>query len=68
MTRIAHLSDPHFGTEEPRLVGPLVEAVAELRPDLVVLSGDLTQRARPAQFAAAARLVSVAPLPLVTRT
>lgn len=65
MSVIVHLSDPHFGTEEPRLVGLLVEAVAELRPDLVVLSGDLTQRARPAQFAAAARLVAALPAPCV---
>lgn len=65
MTRIVHLSDPHFGAEEPRLVAPLLEAVAALAPDLVVLSGDLTQRARLDQFRAAARLIGAMPAPVL---
>ncbi len=50
MSILLQISDPHFGTEQP----PVVEALATLarlqRPDLLVLSGDITQRARPAQF------------------
>lgn len=65
MTRIVHLSDPHFGAEEPRLVAPLLEQVAALAPDLVVVSGDLTQRARPAQYAAAARFIADCPAPVL---
>lgn len=53
MSILLQISDPHFGTEQP----PVVEALATLarlqRPDLLVLSGDITQRARPAQFQAA---------------
>ncbi len=65
MTRIVHLSDPHFGADDPRLLRPLLDAVAALAPDLVVLSGDLTQRARPAQFAAAARFITDCPAPVL---
>lgn len=65
MTRIAHLSDPHFGTEDPRLIPPLLDHLAQARPDLVVLSGDLTQRARPAQYAAAADLIRRLPTPVL---
>jgi 3',5'-cyclic AMP phosphodiesterase CpdA len=53
MTRLLHLSDTHFGTEQPEVVAALLSLAAELRPEVAVLSGDVTQRARPAQFAAA---------------
>ncbi len=53
MSVLLQISDPHFGTEQL----PVVEALALLsrvqRPDLVVLSGDITQRATQAQFRAA---------------
>lgn len=65
MTRIVHLSDPHFGADEPRLLQPLLEAVAALAPDLVVLSGDLTQRARLDQFRAAGQLIQRMPAPVL---
>ena len=55
MTLLLHLSDPHFGTEQPQVVAALVALVRARRPDLLVLSGDITQRARPPQFAAARR-------------
>lgn len=58
MTRILHLSDLHFGTVAPGLIAPLRASVARLRPDLVAISGDLTQRATAAQFAAAADLIA----------
>ena len=50
---ILHLSDPHFGAERPGVAAALVELARARRPRLVVLSGDLTQRARPAEFQAA---------------
>lgn len=53
MSVVLHLSDTHFGTERPRVVEALVALAAQQRPDVVVLSGDITQRARPAQFSAA---------------
>ncbi len=51
--RIAHLSDPHFGTEVPEVVRALNYALQALAPALIVVSGDITQRARSAQFNAA---------------
>ncbi|MDP3626076.1 MAG: metallophosphoesterase, partial [Hydrogenophaga sp.] len=53
MSVLLQVSDPHFGTERIPVVEALVVLAAQLRPDLVVLSGDITQRARTAQFAAA---------------
>lgn len=53
MSRLLQVSDPHFGTERPAVVEALVRFAARLQPELVVLSGDITQRARNAQFAAA---------------
>lgn len=53
MSLLLQISDTHFGTEQ----APVVEALATLvrlqLPDLLVLSGDITQRATPAQFRAA---------------
>ena len=50
MTRLIHLSDLHFGAHEPELVEAVEARVREDRPDLVVISGDFTQRARTEQF------------------
>jgi 3',5'-cyclic AMP phosphodiesterase CpdA len=58
MRTLLHLSDLHFGRIDPRLVDPLRQAVVELKPDLVAISGDLTQRARRSQFAAARAFVA----------
>ena len=53
MSVLLHISDTHFGTEQPHVVEALVEMAAQQRLDVVVLSGDITQRARRAQFRAA---------------
>lgn len=50
MPRIAHLSDLHFGAHDQRLVEAVAADVDRLKPDLVVISGDFTQRARTEQF------------------
>jgi 3',5'-cyclic AMP phosphodiesterase CpdA len=57
VTVILHVSDPHFGTEQERVVQALLACARELKPDLVVVSGDITQRARTPQFARAACFV-----------
>ncbi|WHO40242.1 metallophosphoesterase [Sphingobium sp. AP49] len=54
MARIAHLSDIHFGAHDRRIVDAATAWLEERRPDLIVISGDLTQRARVEQFKAAA--------------
>jgi 3',5'-cyclic AMP phosphodiesterase CpdA len=64
--RIAHISDPHFGTERPQVVDALRRCLGRLAPELVILSGDITQRARRRQFSAAAAFTaSLAPLPVM---
>jgi 3',5'-cyclic AMP phosphodiesterase CpdA len=50
MARIVHLSDLHFGAHDERLVEAVGQQVDQLKPDLVVISGDFTQRARTEQF------------------
>ncbi len=57
MSVLLQISDTHFGTEQPHVVEALVALAARQRPDVVVLSGDITQRARPAQFRAAKAFV-----------
>lgn len=53
MSRIAHLSDIHFGANDPKIVAAAEAWLLKRRPDLVIISGDLTQRARESQFRAA---------------
>jgi 3',5'-cyclic AMP phosphodiesterase CpdA len=50
MARIAHLSDVHFGAHDPAVVAGAEAWLAEAMPDLVVISGDFTQRARVRQY------------------
>ncbi|HQV09183.1 MAG TPA: metallophosphoesterase [Thauera sp.] len=58
MSILLHIADTHFGTERPAVVEALIALAAQQRPDLVVLAGDITQRARPAQFRAAKAFVA----------
>lgn len=57
MSTLIQISDPHFGTEQPPVVAALIAFVRRVQPMVAVLSGDITQRARRAQFAAAKRFV-----------
>lgn len=52
-TRLACLSDLHFGQERKDLVEPLFRAIQSAGADMVVVAGDLVQRARRDQFEAA---------------
>ncbi|MEX2111825.1 MAG: metallophosphoesterase family protein [Pirellulales bacterium] len=54
MLTLLHISDLHFGPHFIPVVGEaLVRSATDLNPDLIVASGDFTQRAKPGQFAAA---------------
>lgn len=53
MSVLLQISDPHFGTEQTPVVEALVALSGEQHPHLVVLSGDITQRATEDQFRAA---------------
>jgi 3',5'-cyclic AMP phosphodiesterase CpdA len=53
MRTLLHISDLHFGRVDSRLVEALRASVEQLRPDVIAVSGDLTQRAKRREFAAA---------------
>lgn len=53
MRVVLHISDLHFGTERPRVVKALERLAHAQAPSLVILSGDITQRARRVEFTAA---------------
>ncbi|MDI3384234.1 metallophosphoesterase family protein [Xenophilus aerolatus] len=57
MTVLVQISDPHFGTEQPPVVRALADWVRAQAPDVLLLTGDITQRATAAQFAAARHFV-----------
>ena len=65
MSRILHLSDPHFGTVDDRLVQPFLDLAHRLKPDLCVISGDMTQRARAGEFQAARDFLARLPGPVL---
>jgi len=57
MTRLIQLSDLHFGAHDDTLVAAVERRAEELKPDLIVISGDFTQRARTDQFKDACRFL-----------
>ncbi len=63
MRTLAHLSDLHFGRIDPALLQPLRAALESIAPDVLVVSGDLTQRARASQFRAARAYLDTLPRP-----
>lgn len=65
MRTIVHLSDLHFGRIDPSLVEPLRRSIAVIKPDLVAVSGDLTQRARSHQFKEARAFLDLLPQPQI---
>lgn len=52
-TLLFHLSDIHFGLEHNRALDWVAGEVARRKPDAVVITGDLTMRARSREFDAA---------------
>ena len=65
MRTLVQLSDLHFGAIDPRLLDPLRAKVVELAPHLVIVSGDLTQRAKSREFDAARAWLETLPKPQV---
>ncbi len=50
MTRLLQISDMHFGTEQPQVMLALLALSEQKKPDVLVVSGDITQRATHEQF------------------
>lgn len=65
MRTIVHLSDIHFGRVDHAIIEPLIVTVQQLAPAAVVVSGDLTQRARPREFQEARRFLDRLPTPQI---
>jgi 3',5'-cyclic AMP phosphodiesterase CpdA len=65
MRLIAHISDLHFGSHDPGIAEALLADIGRTGPDLVVLSGDLTQRARSGQFAQARQFIDCIQQPVL---
>jgi len=65
MRTLVHLSDIHFGRVDYALIEPLIRLITQLKPDVVVVSGDLTQRARTAQFKEARAFLDALPKPQI---
>ena len=65
MRTLLHLSDLHFGRIDANLLEPLSTFAQALGPDLVVVSGDLTQRARTTQFEHAKNFLGTLPQPQI---
>lgn len=55
MIRLFHVSDVHFGCEDPAAVAWFDEKVAAVQPDAVIMTGDLTMRARGREWSAGAK-------------
>lgn len=67
MPTLLHLSDLHFGPSYVPHLGDLVlNAIPAINPDIVVVSGDLSYRARTAEFAAARSFLTQITKPLLT--
>src|SRR5688572_30210541 len=63
MFNLVHISDLHFGKVDSMLIQPLVAGVHCCEPDLVVISGDLTQRAGRKEFEMAREFLDRLPQP-----
>jgi 3',5'-cyclic AMP phosphodiesterase CpdA len=65
MRTLLHLSDLHFGRVDADLLAPLTAFAWQLAPHVVVVSGDLTQRARSRQFRQAREFLDGLPQPRI---
>ena len=64
MSRLFHVSDPHFGREDKAAVAWFADTVRAERPDAVICTGDLTMRARTSEYAAATAWLKSLDVPL----
>ncbi len=65
MRTVVHLSDIHFGSVNEAIIAPLIRTINDVRPDVVAVSGDLTQRARAHQFKEARAFLDALPRPQI---
>jgi 3',5'-cyclic AMP phosphodiesterase CpdA len=63
--RIAHLSDIHFGAEQPLAVEAALASVAAFAPTLTMVTGDITANGQPREFASARAWLDRLPRPIL---
>lgn len=66
MRTIVHLSDLHFGRLDKSRIGPLLEEIRRINPNVVVISGDFTQRARTSEYRDARDFVQSISQPIIS--
>ena len=64
MTKLFHVSDIHFGAEDPAALAWFAQCVADEKPDAIVMTGDLTMRARREEFEAGAKWLAALDVPV----
>lgn len=64
MTRLYHISDLHFGLEDRAALAWFADIVRREPPDAVLITGDLTMRARSHEFAAACDWIGALDVPV----
>jgi 3',5'-cyclic AMP phosphodiesterase CpdA len=65
MRTLVHLSDIHFGRVDETIIQPLIQTVNNIRPNIIAISGDVTQRARTHEFQAARDFLDALPQPQI---
>ena len=65
MRRIAHISDLHFGRHSDAVAEALLRSISDIKPDIIAVSGDFTQRAKTAEFIAARDFLNRIPQPKI---
>ncbi|MEN9502732.1 MAG: hypothetical protein RI964_2017 [Pseudomonadota bacterium] len=61
--QLVHISDLHFGREQPVVLRALLQTLQQLQPNVVVISGDLTQRAKTSEYRAARAFLQALSMP-----
>ena len=62
--KLFHISDIHFGLEDPAALAWVEDCIASERPDAVLVTGDLTMRARHREFTAACKWIRSLDVPV----
>lgn len=64
-TRLFHISDVHFGAEDSAALAEVARAIHDEQPDALICTGDLTQRAKHSEYAAAAQWFASVKVPVL---
>lgn len=48
--KIVHISDLHFGMHHEFIIQYFLDDISEIKPDIIIISGDITQRAKDEQY------------------